>query len=1687
MPDTSSVFSRGSGGGTFEGHVQAAFLVTMITQGRVPCIPAAEIEELAFQATRLGYATDDLLVRAKVDGGTEHRMLFQLKYNVTISANNDTFRDVMSAFWLDYNNASLFNPALDRLVIVKSGLNEIERNHTKVLLNWAKHKTSSQDFFLEVNRIQVKKERLQVLTDVLATVNNGTPLTDDEVWQFLRCVELLDYDFVQTGSVDESNVLSLLNLAKSEDATADARAIWNDLLALASHHNLNGGSITSTSIREQPVYQQFNLRKLVPAYQALHKLQSNGQAILLPMKNTLGGYRLSREDVKARITKSINKSHFTIVAGAAGVGKSALVRDWLTEQLTSDAFFVFRADQFNKPHLSQVFTEQGVGADLADLFACLALLPQKTLVIDSAEKLLEGDPENAFKQLLAFISAASGSRINVVLTCRRYAVDLIVHKFGITTADTIDIPQLDDDEISQLSAAVPGVRRLLVNPNITSLLRSLKYLDLAVTLTQKTEDDLSGVSLTGFKDKLWQHLVENIEVRGQGMPLKRKRAFLGIAVQRAQRMTLFVEPVGVSEEAVEALENDGIIFREANNQLFAPSHDVLEDLALVKFINEQWESTHNAQLFFAAIGNEPALRRSFRLWVEDQLLEESQEVLRLIGQAHTDQNIENYWLDEMLIAVFRSANCERFFAEFEPVLLLNEAALLRRSVHLIRTACRQSPADAPAASTILHPIGSGWSQMLTFISRHFANLQAHRLLITGLITDWAANLNGVHGPLPAEAAQVKDMLLLFVNQIEQGDPFWQTDPIKSVTEQLVIVLFKLVQLAQTEISDLLQRASTPRVNGRDYRVSCFYEVAVENCLSGLFSAPLCKYLPADVIHVANTTWKLKPQEDADSYRRGFRYDREEQFGLKEHLRNCFPSGIYKAPVLLLLRYSMVEGLQFVVDFANYCASSYHQSIQDDDDETLEEVVMTTADGEQIEQFGNSLFWSAHRGTVVTSDVLHTVLMSTEQYLLELCEYKTNTSRDLLQICFRFLLENSESVLLTGVLASITQAYSAELGTEWLALLTARQCFKWDMERRLHEASVLSPADQHLPFAQKVTYTFNKLPHRTAYSRGLVDFLIAYQMNHGEFNEQIRAIIAKHYADPTEDDFVWRKMLNEIDLSKWEIEEVPDQPNQLAVRPTYDEPVRAEIENYTVQAAPEHQILNGSSWIHQVLDGRETTESDFNEWLAIYAEYTRPGRANHYLQRTAGLAIVGLRHFAPHLSDEQRAWSIQVLVTNIEGKLTAARRYYERDDFPGITSVLDTEHYLKSFCLLFDHTALEEDRLHLLMLSVKAITSHLGDHELDYIFEHFRNDVADKHPNSYSIVWKAVVAYAVYAKETENSYDISDQASVTRFKAAEDAFLLKLTCDPAGIDIDPSSLSFDTSSTWVLPKALAIIPYNTTDESQTQFMTHLCELVMLDARGEDDSDYGHSRSARRSQKMAFKNSMCVWVYFSHSLVQNTFAVSSRILDIMVTMAISYEPPRYRGERDDLKLVNNTLEWTISHLDTLVANSGDNDLNNRCIVTFWALWNFLLERIQALNSRYFARYLLLDIPWKPEATSWLPLDSAADFYLRAIRYFGSVKLLSTINVLASIGDRTLLPDALMPVVAILKAEPSQQAALQYPNATQLVERLYHRHMLSIKGRRRLLLDFIWLLDIMVDAGISKAYLIRENVITYKLQAD
>jgi hypothetical protein len=68
-------------------------------------------------------------------------------------------------------------------------------------------------------------------------------------------------------------------------------------------------------------------------------------------------------------------------------------------------------------------------------------------------------------------------------------------------------------------------------------------------------------------------------------------------------------------------------------------------------------------------------------------------------------------------------------------------------------------------------------------------------------------------------------------------------------------------------------------------------------------------------------------------------------------------------------------------------------------------------------------------------------------------------------------------------------------------------------------------------------------------------------------------------------------------------------------------------------------------------------------------------------------------------------------------------------------------------------------------------------------------------------------------------------------------------------------------------------------------------------------------------------------------------------------------------------------------------------------------------------------------------------------------------------------------------MLKKEPLQLTALMSVAAERFVKRLFYKHIFEIKRNKRLIDDFLWLLDNMTELGSSEAYMFRENDITYK----
>jgi len=186
---------------------------------------------------------------------------------------------------------------------------------------------------------------------------------------------------------------------------------------------------------------------------------------------------------------------------------------------------------------------------------------------------------------------------------------------------------------------------------------------------------------------------------------------------------------------------------------------------------------------------------------------------------------------------------------------------------------------------------------------------------------------------------------------------------------------------------------------------------------------------------------------------------------------------------------------------------------------------------------------------------------------------------------------------------------------------------------------------------------------------------------------------------------------------------------------------------------------------------------------------------------------------------------------------------------------------------------------------------------------------------------------------------------------------------------------------------------------------------------------------------------------------------------------------------LDFTSQTFERAIYKLDDIIANSSDTTHTEKCVDRFWNVWSYLFEKIKNSGKQYFTKALFLDIQWKTDISHWKALENKKQFYYNMLKALGFFNVKSIINVLSTVGEKSFLPDGLCWLTDVLKKNPKERKYLITSSGERLIERLFYNHISTIKGKKQLIDDFIWILDNMVDLGSSQAYMFRENVITYK----
>lgn len=246
----SNPFSTGGGGVHFEAHVQASFVVLMLTGGNAPCLPCWPIKEIKLQGKIDGFDTDDFIVFVE-DPITkkQRKLLGQVKHSIAITPRNPVFGEVMQAAWNDYNNPKIFTRGKDSIALITGPLSLTDGHNVQWLLNQARHTKNVDEFFRNVQQSNFSPsksvEKLKAFQHHLREANGGSEISRDELYDFLKHFYLLGYDLGNEFGV----VLSLLYSHISQFQQQHPKLVWSNVVEIVQIWNKDAGTITPTNIQ----------------------------------------------------------------------------------------------------------------------------------------------------------------------------------------------------------------------------------------------------------------------------------------------------------------------------------------------------------------------------------------------------------------------------------------------------------------------------------------------------------------------------------------------------------------------------------------------------------------------------------------------------------------------------------------------------------------------------------------------------------------------------------------------------------------------------------------------------------------------------------------------------------------------------------------------------------------------------------------------------------------------------------------------------------------------------------------------------------------------------------------------------------------------------------------------------------------------------------------------------------------------------------------------------------------------------------------------------------------------------------------------------------------------------------------------------------------------------------------------
>jgi len=1227
-------------------------------------------------------------------------------------------------------------------------------------------------------------------------------------------------------------------------------------------------------------------------------------------------------------------------------------------------------------------------------------------------------------------------------------------------------------------------------------LRNPYVLDKAMQIPW-SEERLLPQSEREFRALFWQEIVRVDHRAAGGMPRRREAVFVQIALRRARALTLYAGCADLDAEVIAGLQRDSLIVSSRENAvLVAPAHDVLEDWAILRWIDEQYATHHaSAVELSATLGTHPAVRRTYRKWVSELVERDPETADELYQAVVREAKIPAQFRDDTLASLLRSPSSAAFLERHRAELFANDKQILRRVIHLLRVACVTTPSwlepSVAQASLFNVPDGPAWACVLRLLQANLVSFSAtDRPLILGFIEDWARGVSW-QCPYPDGAESVAAIAHWLLPNFED---YCAEDQRKRALQ----VIAKIPNADPQRFATLIMGN---RKNEERLRAAEEFRAIV---LEGMEGMPAARAMPEVLVSIATEYLLCSEDELRQDWGGSSDLELETLFGIKYgRSRDFFPASAYRGPLLPLLRYHPRRGLDFIIGVFNHSAEWYaHPRVRSEYVEPPVEMELTFSDGTSRTQWCNDRLWNLYRGTSVGPCALQSLLMALERWLLEFAEARP---RELDGVLLQ-ILRQSNSAALAAVVASVATAFPHSAGEALLVLLRSAWCILLDWHRLMHESQALSRLplprlDSRNKVYEEERKEADASPHR---SQNLETTIANLQL--GSLAPRVREILDQHRAampqieEQEEADRLWRLAIHRMDLRQYTVAEekaeatatekgaVPEptgpQQIRLDLKPP-DPDVKEMVDHSTVQFQAMNARLGLMMWGMKVFRGEESARYDPAKWREplVEARTAATGGSDDYEPGHGGpgyIAAVCVRDHWEEMADDERDWCVNrvcsevVRTANHWNQTARVQRYEMAADRP----------CAKVVPLLLGKLlpGTEQDRVRQALV---AALTHAIDEVRWYAAWGIGKDLwaIDR-----ELTLRCVNALAMEARLVQESveeersrifrekefHEYHGGGWVGRVEATAAHNVRRRFFEENGIPGDALQ-TFDPDQ-WFGAEAngriLAILAHAPNDCAAIDAFRRLGHTLVAwwDADEERRRDHDHERRPeRRHQTESAQMDL-----LQNFVLRTTSGDAATVIRPLVD-AVDRHPDK--------------VHWFLLG----IIGIEDRQPNTE---QFWFLWNLFAEKVRRAtwlagideehaSGREMMSAIFLGTRWKEEVRHWRSVEVHAE-YVHAL--FEELPASSTVldnyvRLLHHVGEQSL-PNAFVPIMNRLQqGNPGQM--LRKGNTVYLLELLLQRFVygrpLELKRQNDLRDAVLGLLDMLVENGSSAAFRMRDDFVT------